>query len=181
MEKTIYYKNYIRLYCGLASVIISSFIVNFMILSGFTFDNIIINREIFLLVFERPYKLICFIVIYKRIKQLLLIYVLYKLVNAELAYNILISILSFAVGIFISVQSYYEGFAGVVEYILYLFPHYIFYMLIIGTLYRYKKRCISSKIYTFLLIVLFFLSGILCELFFSKFFLYQIYQYMVLD
>lgn len=179
MEKVKYIKDNIRIYIGLVAVIVSSIIINICIRAGYSFDSIIIGREQYEQIITLPLGNVAIVVVLKRLKQLALVYVLYKLFGVELGYSIVLCSLAFVFGGFLSVQAFYSGFMGIVEFILYLLPHYVFYILIIRIMYTLIKYSNKGFWYAFALITLLFLSGILCELFFSRFFLNGFYQYMV--
>jgi hypothetical protein len=171
----------IHIFLCVIAVIAASIIINILIRSGYGMEGFVIGIENYEIIRDADSFEIILVTIYTRIKQLAVVYVLYRLVDSEMAYNGIVMFSAFAAGSMICIQTFYEGLTGVIELILFLFPHYIFYFLAIRTMYIKVKRC--NKIGTRGMLIVFFAfsTGILCELFFSKIFLNEFYQYMGLN
>jgi hypothetical protein len=170
----------LHIFLCVMAVIVSSVIFNILIRSGYTMDGFVIGRENYEIISNADFFELTFITLFTRFKQLAVIYVLYRLVNSELAYDGIIMMCSFIVGGMICIQTFYQGISGVIELVLFLFPHYIFYFLAVKTMYTQLKRCGKTGTRGLMVVLLLFLSGVLCELFFSKIFLREFYQYVVL-
>lgn len=180
MENVKFIKNNVQVYLGLAAVILASIIINIFLRAGYSFDELVVGRGEYIKLIQNSIQDVALVTIIKRLKQLLIVYVIYKIINIDIAYCAVTTILCFLFGSMISIQSYYGGVMSVIELLLFLLPHYIFYILIIRNMYVYVKWKNRSKVYVCVMILLLFMSGLLCEIFFSRFFLNEFYQYMVL-
>lgn len=166
----------------LISVLFSSLIINIFLRCGFVFDYLSIGIIDLDNIKDTGYITVGLSVILKRIKQFLIVFLFMKVINPDFVYSIIIAVLSMFFGIMLTVQTFYIGFNGIIILLLSLFPHYILYILIIKLLHQYTTSASSERgKFNFMLsICLFFVAGIICENYFSTFFLQKFYQYIVM-
>jgi hypothetical protein len=162
------------------AVIVSSIIINILIKSGHSMDGFVVGRDNYEVLMSSDFVEAVFLTLFTRLKQFAVVFVLYRLINSELAYNGIIGCCSFVAGGMVCVQTFYGGLTGVFELMMFLFPHYIFYFLTVRTMYIRIKRSGKTGTGGFAVAFSFFIVGIICELFFSKIFLNEFYQYLVL-
>jgi hypothetical protein len=170
----------IHIFMCIVATIIASIIFNILIKSGYTLESLIIGRENYEILKNADFLELTLVTFFTRIKQVLIVYVLYRLINPDIVYSSMVIVSSFVAGGMICVQTFYEGFLGVLELILFFFPHYIFYFLLVRIIYiqmKKNRKIVAGRV---MLVLILFLSGMLCELIFSKIFLNEFYQYMVL-
>ncbi|MDE6023855.1 MAG: stage II sporulation protein M [Lachnospiraceae bacterium] len=180
----------------LTSLILSVFLINIFIRRGFDFEYL----KLSIYDIEQSLNLnivsLIFYVFLKRGKQFIVIWLLMKVIKPDLVYNIILIVLCGMYGVMSTVQSYYIGFQGIITFIIYMLPHYIIYIFMIKLLhdyyagYRQSKNVMSDagamdeimseKAKVTALFIILFAMGVISEGFFSRFFLLQYYQYMVL-
>jgi hypothetical protein len=169
----------IHVFICVVSLVAATITTNIVLSFGFEMDIFVVGRENYESLVKADLTSLVFATLFIRFRQLFIIYLLYRLVRAESVYNMALSFFSFVVGAMICIQTFYSGISGVVEFLLYLFPHFIFYFLIIRVIYVYIKAYGKLSTRCFIMAMLYFAIGLLCELFFSKIFLGQFYQYIV--
>ena len=165
------------------SVLLASLAINLFIRCGFDFEYLQLTSSGYSCISSVSYATSVLYILVKRLKQFVLIIIFMKIFNTELVYNCLTISLSFIFGIFVTIQTYYSGLSGVIELLLYLLPHYIFYLILFCLVYKHYKNWTKdnfqpSKIMFFLVL---FCAGVICEGFFSRFFLDTFYQYIVIN
>ncbi len=183
----------------ITAIFLSSFLMNMFIKKGLDFEYLTLSiYDIRDILSSKLMPLIMYI-IFKRGKQIIVIWLLMKVIKPEYVYNTLLVVCSGMFGIMATVQSYYFGLGGMTILLLFLLPHYIVYALIVKLLYDYYggkgyekshssseyfndniKGVIGEKTKVLTLFVILFAIGVMCEGFFSRFFLFKYYQYMVL-
>lgn len=172
-------KNNKRIVLLIFSVFFSSFIINLFIRNGFSFEYLFLSMDSIYAIMEEGYLISMFFILLKRLKHFLIIYILMKVIKPEYVYNGLITILSIMLGIMLTVQTYYEGISGVFLFLLYIVPHYIVYLILLRSMYEGSGTLSASKLKFTVTLLLLLAMGVLCEGFFSRFFLQEFYQYMV--
>ncbi len=180
----------------LTSLVLSVFLINIFIRRGLDFEYL----KLSIYDIEQSLNLnivsLIFYVFIKRGKQFIVIWLLMKTIKPDLVYNIILIVLCGMYGVMSTVQSYYIGFQGIITFIIYMLPHYIIYIFMIKLLhdyysgYRQSKNLSSDggamdeimneKTKVTALFIILFVMGVVSEGFFSRFFLLQYYQYMVL-
>ena len=171
-------KNFLMFF---AVIIFFSIIINLFIRSGYDFSYLGIYPADINISHSKSWIPTFVYVLVKRIKQCFIIFLLMKVINSSIIYNGFLMLLSAFVGIMLTVQTYYYGFAGIVLLLIYMLPQYIVYIVILKNLYEFSfiKRSHECWIRYIMFILLLLLIGVLCESFFLKFFLTKYYQYMV--
>ena len=160
-------------------VVFASIIINLFIKGGYDFEYLILSTENMLL--EDTYISSLIYVLITRIKQLFIIILCIKVFGSNMIKNSISIIICFLFGMLSTVQSYYFGFVGIIEIIIYMFPHYLIYYILIGEMCKIGKSHAGNKIPIGkkCLIFILFLVGIVFEGIFSRFFLEKFYQYIV--
>jgi hypothetical protein len=169
----------IHIFACVISVIAASIIVNLAIKSGYNLDAFIIGRDNYEMIDSAVLSEVIFVTVYTRLRQLAVVYILFRLINPEITYNAVIAVFSFIAGGMVCIQTFYEGFYGVAGFLLFLFPHYIFYFFVLRTLYLQIRRSGKVNMRFFMIVFLLLASGVISELLFSKIFLNEFYQYIV--
>ncbi len=164
------------------SVIFASIIINLFIRCGFDFSYLKLSAADINKLDEVSYTTSAIFVLIKRLKHIILIVLFMKVIKPEIVYSLLMIALSFMFGVFVTTQTYYSGMTGVIELILYLFPHYIVYIVLLYEIHKLIKDWTKDsyqlgKIVFFMVILC---CGVLCEGIFSRFFLERFYQYIVI-
>jgi hypothetical protein len=169
----------IHVFICVISLVAATVTTNIVLSFGIEMDIFVVGRENYESLVNADFTALVFATLFIRCRQLFIIYLSYRLVRAESVYNMVLSFLSFSLGAMICIQTFYSGISGVVEFVLYLFPHFIFYFMIIRVMYVYIKAYGKLSTRCFIVVLLYFAIGLFGELFFSKFFLGQFYQYIV--
>ncbi len=166
----------------LISILFSCLLINIFLRCGLEFDYLAIGILDVEGINEAGFLSVVLAVVLKRLKQFLIIFLLMKVVNSDFIYSIIIVILSMVFGVMLTIQTFYIGFNGVIILLLSLFPHYVLYILIIKLLHQYSLNTSSEKgkINFILSFLMFFTAGVICENYFSTFFLQKFYQYIVI-
>jgi len=164
------------------SVIFVSLIINICIRKDFDFSYLVISQEDMYSIIIREKREVFAYVLMKRLKQLFVVLILMKAFGVLRLYNIIVTILSGAAGLLLSVQIYYLGIEGVIILIFYILPHYIFYCVAIYYCQRVKLfSCNNGEdIKNLIGIVLIFVAGMVVEGIFMTNFLKFFYQHMVM-
>lgn len=164
------------------SVVFASFIINLFIRNGLDFNYLSLSVDEVKLMSEASYMSMMLYILLKRLKHVLLVLILMKILKPDFVYNSIIIILSGMLGILLTVQTYYDGITGVFLLILYIFPHYIVYVILINYIYEHYVGGLGEigKLKFLMVTVMLLMIGVLCEGFFSRFFLDKFYQYMVI-
>lgn len=164
------------------SVLISCLTINIFIRAGFDFEYMKLSSGVLINDSESCFNITVLYVLYVRIKQLIFVILLMKILNTETVYNCIIIFLGVVFGAMGTIQTYYSGLVGIGELILYILPHYIFYILLIHLLFRFYKGFYreESRFGRILFLVVIFIGGIVAEAVFSRFFLQNFYQYIVM-
>ncbi|MCM1273017.1 MAG: hypothetical protein NC225_12065 [Clostridium sp.] len=180
----------------LTSLVLSVFLINIFIRRGLDFEYL----KLSIYDIEQSLNLnivsLIFYVFVKRGKQFIIIWLLMKAIKPDLVYNIFLIVLCGMYGVMSTVQSYYIGFQGIITFIIYMLPHYIIYIFMVKLLYDYYSgyrqsknaslnggamdEIMNEKAKVIALFIILFVMGVISEGFFSRFFLLQYYQYMVL-
>lgn len=173
-------KNILAVY--IFTIVISSMLINILLKLNINLDYMSIDIfSITSITNENNISIFAYLFL-KRLKQLFIIYLLAKVINPEVLQNGIIIALIFMFGAFVSVQTYYYGFVGIVIFLACIFPQYIIYVLLIKYLCKNSKKEISIKknyIY-YINITLLLLLGVVLEQFFLIFFWGEVQQYIVL-
>lgn len=121
-------------------------------------------------------------ILFTRLKQLIFIILLIKMINADVIYNLIIMFFGFIFGIFATIQTFYNGLTGIIELMLFLLPHYIFYMVLIHFIYKHYKNWSkdSMQFVKIIFLVVLFCAGVVSEGLFSRIFLENFYQHIVM-
>ncbi|MCM1288144.1 MAG: hypothetical protein NC240_07510 [Clostridium sp.] len=164
----------------LVTIFLSSFLINLFIRRGLSFEYLTLSAYDMRDVLSSRMAPSIIYIIFKRGKQLAIIWMLMKVLKTEYVYNTLLVIMSGMFGIMATVQCYYLGLNGMLTLLIFLLPHYIVYFLIIKFLYDYYGGGGYEKTKILILFAILFSIGVMCEGFFSRFFLFKYYQYMVL-
>lgn len=162
----------------MASVFLSCFFINLFIRKGFDFEYLHIDVYSINDSFKIEYLSMVSFVTLKRLKQFIILCILVNILNKDFVYNIIILLFGIALGIMLTVQTYYDGIVGIFLFILYIFPHYIVYFILLREICTNSYE--GSNVKKYVIYLLLFFMGLLFETFFSRFFLYKFYQYMVL-
>lgn len=166
----------------LISVVFASFIINLFIRNGLDFNYLSLSVDEIKLMSDASYISMMLYILIKRMKHVLLVLILMKVLKPDFVYNSILILLSVMLGILLTVQTYYVGIAGVFLLILYIIPHYIVYVMLINYIYEHYMGGLVDigKLRFWMVTVLLLMIGVLCEGFFSRFFLDKFYQYMVI-
>lgn len=164
----------------LVTIFLSSFLINLFIRRGLDFEYLTLSAYDMRDVLSSRMAPSIIYIVFKRAKQLAIIWMLMKVLKTEYVYNTLLVIMSGMFGIMATVQSYYLGMNGMMILLIFLLPHYIVYILIIKLLYDYYGGSGYEKTKILILFAILFSIGVMCEGFFSRFFLFKYYQYIVL-
>ena len=163
------------------AILLASFLINILIRLGYDFEYMDLTIYNLDTLDEVSYANTVLYVLLKRLKQCILIIVFMKLFNADLVYNLLVISLGFVFGILSTAQTYYNGFIGVVELVICIFPHYIIYLMLIYMLRKHFNSYVGEGfqggkiMFSWVLLM----AGVICEGFFLRFFLKYFYQYIV--
>lgn len=182
------------------TLFLSVFLVDLLIRRDYDFEYLslsVYDIEQFLGV--NALSLIIYIVI-KRGKQFILMFLLMKVFNAEIIYNTFLIVLCGLYAVIASVQCYYNGGEGLLTLLVFLFPHYIIYIFTVRLIcvycgrykitlfkknetdnYDYGSKFYNEKSKIITIFVILFVLGVVSEGIFSRFFLLQYYQYMVIN
>ena len=122
-------------------------------------------------------------ILLKRLKQLFIIYLLAKVINPSILQHGIIIALIFLLGAYMSVQTYYFGFMGIVIFLACIFPQYIIYVFLIKYLCKNISKESINKIKSiyYINITLLLLLGVVFEEIFLIFFWGELQQYIVLQ
>lgn len=118
----------------------------------------------------------------ERGKQLIVIYLLSKVINPNILQNIIIVLLMFCLGVFLTIQTFYYGFAGILILLASIFPQYFVYIFLVKYLcQRFNGEKYNKNKYVYYVnVTLLLLLGVVLEEIFLIFFLGDIQQYIVL-
>lgn len=164
------------------SVILSSLAINLFILKGHTY----LCTDLFTsdLVYgngEGTNDILTYIA-FKRLKQIFIIFILFRTFRPKLILEIIAVCFGIFWGMIITNQIYICGFTGIIILLLCFLPHYPVYILLIKNIYNFNICSPPSRhLYRYILLfICIFSIGVVCESFFSRFFLKQFYQYVVM-
>lgn len=169
-------------YLFVLCVILSSFIINVFIKRDFSYfkESIItVNNPI---ISTREFSDFSYYIILKRLKQFFVIFLLFKTFRPQFIINILIVILGVFFGMAITNQIYLFGLKGIMVLVLCFIPHFPIYFFLVRALYNISQNKNDIKIikWNFFCVMCFFALGVVFEIYFSRFFLYKIYQHIVM-
>lgn len=121
-------------------------------------------------------------VLITRFKQFIIMVALMKLFKAETVLKVMIALLGVMYGCLSCVQTYYDGFMGVLLLLIYILPHYIFYTYLMVRTSAFISGKTKEHRYAMFFIFAFviILAGVFMECIISRFFLNKFYQYMVM-
>lgn len=167
----------------LMTVVFASVIINLFIRTGLDFSYLGLLPEQLGELSELSITSSLVYVFLKRLKHCLIIFVLMRVLKPDFVYSAVIILLSGMLGVLLTIQTYYGGISGVFLLLLYILPHYIVYIILIH--YMYDQYTFASneagKFKFFVTVLLLLAIGVLCEGFFSRFFLTKYYQYIVMS
>lgn len=167
----------------LMTVVFASVIINLFIRAGLDFSYLSLSVEQLGELSELSIMTSLVYVFLKRLKHCFIVFVLMRVLKPEFVYNAVVILLSGMLGVLMTTQTYYGGISGVFLLMLYILPHYIVYMMLVH--YMYEQHTFASndavKLKFFVTVLLLLAIGVLCEGFFSKFFLMKYYQYIVMS
>lgn len=167
----------------LMSVVFASVVINLFIKSGMDFSYLSLSFEQLEVMTGTTMISSIVYIFLKRIKHCLILFVLMRVLKPDFVYNAVVILLSGMLGVLLTVQTYYGGISGVFLLILYLIPHYFVYMMLVQYMYEhYTYTSNDTGKLKFLVTIMLLLGiGVLCEGFFSRFFLIKYYQYIVIS
>ncbi len=176
------YKQELYLYLFAISVVLASLAVNLFILKGYNHLRIDLLLEGMKGVSTRGAGDIFSYIVIKRLKQLFLVYVLLKTFKPEIILSVMSVLFGVFWGMMISNQVYQNGFMGAILLVLCFIPHFPVYILVIKNITstiqnKYRDKYLIMSILTIMFI---FAIGIVCECYFSRIFLKEFYQHMVM-
>lgn len=121
-------------------------------------------------------------ILFKRLKQALIICILLRAFKQELVIDVMIIAFGVFLGMMITAQTYLHGLNGFVLFVLCFIPHFPIYIFLIRILYNLNNSSYHDKQFWgyFFMSISVFLIGVICEAFFSIFFLKGFYQHLVL-
>lgn len=177
-----------RMILFLLSLTVLSFFVNFMIEKGFRLSSLQIDLSRLMGNLTDEQASLWLYTIIQRTKQFILILLLMKLFPVSYVINGLILLAGGFIGVLFSVETFYDGFSGILYTILCFFPHYIFYFINVKMLSEYygknyviyhneggKLKIISN----FALNIFIFLCGLVSEIVINQIFLKKFFLYLV--
>lgn len=162
-------------------VLFASLMANILIKCGVDFEYLGMSFEQYSFENDIAYSSSIMYIAFTRLKQGILIFLLMKTLNPEVIYNCINIFLGCYFGFLLSVQTFYSGVTGVSLLLLFIFPHYFFYLVLIYLVYRHYKNW-SKESLRFPEIMFFLVlccAGVVCEGFFSRIFLENFYQHIV--
>ncbi len=164
------------------TVMLASVVVNVFIKCGLGFEYMCLGREDLCSNEILPYSVTILYVLFTRLKQLIFIILLMKIINTDIVYNILMIFIGGIFGVFATIQTYYGGLTGLAELLLFLLPHCIFYLLLLFMIYSHYKNWSKEnfQIGKIMFCAVIFCTGVVCEGFFSRIFLENFYQHIVI-
>lgn len=165
----------------LLSVFFVSLIFNLFIRNEADFNYLVLDiNDISNIVIQNKIEVIQYILIH-RIKQLILLIILIKAFGIEKIYNIMLVVCGGVIGLMVSIQVYYLGIEGLIILLIYIFPHYILYVmsLCFGIKVKLFHIGMEDNLKKFVTFCSIFLFGIAVECSFLTIFLKNFYQYMV--
>lgn len=173
--------NEIKLF--VVSALLSAFAFNLFLMTDISYELNDIMSKICCLKSGITNRDIIPYVLFKRLKQIFVIYIMLRAFKAETVIDVLIIGFGVFLGMSITAQTYLNGFWGLVVLIVSFVPHYPIYFYLIKNLYNLNRCVIKDKAFWgyFFMSISILGIGIVCECFFSTFFLKQIYQYMVMN
>lgn len=117
----------------------------------------------------------------KRAEQFVIAFALMRLLKPDMVYRFILVMLGMMFGTMSTVQTYYDGFSGVILLFLYLMPHYVIYLILLNrtSFFLTYGRGEGKKLRFFAFAVALFVLGVISEGILSRFFLNKYYQYMV--
>lgn len=117
----------------------------------------------------------------KRAEQFVIAFALMKLLRPDVVYRFILVLLGMMFGTMSTIQTYYDGFSGVILLLLYLLPHYVVYLLLLNrtSVFLTYGKGDGKKLRFFAFALALLLLGTILEGILSRFFLYKFYQYMV--
>ncbi len=117
----------------------------------------------------------------KRAEQFVIAFALMKLFRADVVYRCILVLLGMMFGTMSTIQTYYDGFSGVILLLLYLIPHYVVYLLLLNrtSVFLTYGKGDGKKMRFFAFALALLLLGTISEGIFSRLFLNRFYQYMV--
>lgn len=180
-------------------LLLSIFLVNCFLKTGFDLEYLKLDYEDIAGVLEIKFSSLFIYTIIKRLKQIILIWFAMRTLNSKFIFKTVIGFMCGFYGVMSTVQSYYLDVQGLFILIAFILPHYIIYIVLLYFMSEYcyeDKSCSRSeegtknagmayiknedKYKIFAIFIVLGCFGIISEIFFSRFFLLQYYQYMVL-
>lgn len=161
------------------AVFAASIVTNILVGSGFEFEYLYLPGELIPVRLTDNVWNTFFIVFFQRLRQLVIIYLFMKVFEPEKIYALLAVMLGSLYGLLACTQSYYGGLDGLALICLYVFPHYIIYMALIGWCSRAINQSGIQRGKKIFVVLVGLVAGVVCECFISRFFLIQFYQHMV--
>lgn len=157
-------------------------VVNVFIKCGLSFEYMFLGRDDLCSNEALPYFATILYVLFIRLKQLIFVLLLMKIINTDIVYNLLMIFIGGIFGTFATVQTYYGGLTGLTELLLSLLPHYIFYLFLLFMIYSHYKNWSKEnfQIGKIMFCAVIFCTGVVCEGFFSRIFLENFYQHIVI-
>lgn len=175
------YKNN-ELLLFVVSVILASFAYNLYILNNnsYSINDLLIKLSD--IGKNNKFGSIAPYVLLKRVKQAIIIFLLFKTFNPETIIDLLIIAFGVFTGMMITGQVYLNGIYGMFVYVLSLLPHYPVYIYLIKNLYNLNNLSSHDKEFWgyFLFSISILGIGVVCESYFSIFFLKEFYQHIVM-
>lgn len=158
-------------YLCIAFFLISVIVLNVMIKLDYSFEYMTISLSELKGILDRNSIGALLQISLKRLKQYIFLFLLIKVTKKDTAINCVFIILSIILGIFMTVNCYYFGLSGIVEIIVLLCPHFIAYYILLKLTNRYIRLGNVKELKNIVTLSLLFVTGMLCEVFFSKIFL----------
>lgn len=180
--------NRYRVIIFLLALTAMSFCINYLIASGFNLSFLQIDLQKIADNLSDNRGSLWLYTILQRVKQFVIIVIIMKLFPVSYVLNGLTLIIGGFVGTLFSIETFYEGFSGILYTILCFFPQFIFYFINIKMLSEYYGDFTGNlghnspkvkKISYFFVIILVFLCGVFSEVTINQIFLKNIFQHLV--
>ncbi len=169
-------------YCiSLVSAVLVCFMCNLFIKNDINFEYLALELTDIRNLVLQDKQIVLGTVGLNRIKQLIVLLIIMKAFGSKNTYNFLMILLGSILGFVLSIQVYYVGMGGIIIFMVYIFPHYLIYLLAMyySSITNMFERGNDSNIKKVMSFALIYVVGIVVECVFMTFFLKIFYQYMV--
>ncbi|MDD6328653.1 MAG: hypothetical protein Q4D54_03885 [Eubacteriales bacterium] len=172
---------YGQLFVFLVASIVGCVIANIMIKKEFDLSGLDLSIQTIDATTKKIHSRHFSVLAFARCKQMVILALLIKVFRIEKVIFSILCLFGFVMGILLSAQCYYMGLYGILLIFIAVFPQFILYYLSINMVKRYihaggnrelRLKCVAC-------FFVFFVAGLICEMYFSgKIFTY-FSQYMV--